>query len=140
MSDGANPAPKGGDDVKVNYTTPNGRLSFEFEAQDGKAVFSWVAAIQELFEEPNCGCCQSQHIRCEVRHIDSNSYFKLLCIDCGATLDFGQKKDGKGLFAKRRDEDKSDLPNRGWYVWQPQGQAAPLPHPATAQKSAARRS
>ena len=75
-------------------------------------------SIQELFEEPDCGCCQSRNIRCEVRHIDNNSYFKLVCADCTAQLDFGQKKDGKSLFIKRRDENKQPLPDRGWYVWQ----------------------
>lgn len=102
----------------VRYTTPNGRLTFEIEVTNAKVAFECVAAIQELFEEPNCGACKSEAIRCDVRTIDNNQYFKLLCLGCGATLDFGQKKDGKGLFAKRLDEDKHPLPNRGWYIWQ----------------------
>ena len=105
--------------MKITYTTPNGRLVFETEVVSGKQAFELVAAIQELFEEPECGCCKSVRIRCEVRHVDANAYFKLLCLDCGATLDFGQKKDGKGLFVKRKNEDKQELPNRGWYVWTP---------------------
>lgn len=105
--------------MKVTYTTPNGRLSFEVECATGKAAFEVVAAIQELFEEEACGCCKSAHIRCDVREISNNKYFKLLCNSCGATLDFGQNKDGKGLFVKRYDKDTKDrLPNNGWYIYQ----------------------
>ena len=104
-------------DVKLTYTTPNQRLTFEVEVQTGKQAFEVVAGIQELFEEADCGCCKSGNIRCNVRVHDENKYFSLVCNDCGAQLDFGQKKDGKTLFCKRRDEDKQVLPNRGWYVY-----------------------
>jgi hypothetical protein len=45
--------------------------------------------------------------------------YKLFCLACGATLDFGQHKDAtQGLFAKRKDKDTGKrLPNRGWYVY-----------------------
>ncbi len=112
--------------MKVTYTTPNGRLVFELEVASGKQAFEVVGAIQELFEEPNCGCCSSEHIRCEVRHVDDNAYYKLLCLDCGATLDFGQKKDGKHLFVKRRGEDRQVLPNRGWYIYGGQQASVPM--------------
>ncbi len=105
--------------MKVSYTTVNGRLTFEVEVTTGKQAFEVVAAVQELFEEAACGCCKSAHIRCDVREYDSNKYFKLVCNDCNAQIDFGQHKDGKGLFIKRFDKDtKAALPNRGWYVWQ----------------------
>jgi hypothetical protein len=43
----------------------------------------------------------------------------LLCVACGATLDFGQHKQGDTLFPKRFDRDeRSPLPNRGWYRYQ----------------------
>lgn len=105
----------------VRYTAPNGRLTFEVEVTTAKQAFAVVAAVQELFEEKECGCCQSEHIHCEVRTHDTNEYYKLVCTACGATLDFGQKKDGKGLFVKRKDKDLAALPNRGWYIWQPSG-------------------
>jgi hypothetical protein len=38
--------------MKMSYTTPNGRLTFELEADTGKTAFAIVARIQELFEEP----------------------------------------------------------------------------------------
>lgn len=105
--------------MKVTYTTPNGRLTFEVEVTTGKQAFEVVAAVQELFEEPNCGACGSEHIRCDTRDFDGNRYYKMVCTDCGAQLDFGQHKDGKGLFVKRSDrETREQLPNRGWYVYQ----------------------
>ncbi len=103
--------------MKMTYKTPNGRLAFEMEVGSGKQAFEIVAAVQELFEEPNCGACESPLIRCDVREFDGNKYFKLVCCDCGAQLDFGQHKDGKGLFVKRRDANKNLLPARGWYIW-----------------------
>jgi hypothetical protein len=104
--------------VKVTYTTPDGRISFEVEVASGKMAFEVIAAIQELFEESACGCCKSGAIQRQVREFDGNKYFKLVCTACGAQLDFGQHKDGKGLFIKRRDENKRELPNRGWYIYQ----------------------
>jgi hypothetical protein len=104
--------------MKVKYRTPNGRIEFELEATTGKQAFEIVAAIQELFEEPDCGLCKSKAIRCEVRHHDNNSYYKMLCLECGGVIDFGQRKDGKSLFIKRVSEDKKPLPNRGWYKWE----------------------
>ena len=111
--------------MKVTYTTPTGRLTFEMELASGKQAFEVVAAIQELFEEADCGCCQSKNIRCDVREYDQNKYYKLCCNDCAAQLDFGQKKDGKTLFVKRRDKEGQDLPNRGWYIYQGHSSHAP---------------
>jgi hypothetical protein len=101
--------------MRVTYTTPNGRLRFELEVSTGEQAFEVVAGIAELFEEPGCGLCDSKRIRHEVREFDGNHYYKLLCTDCGATVDFGQHKDGKGLFLKRRNKDNQPHPNRGWY-------------------------
>lgn len=103
--------------MKVRYTTPNQRLTFELEVQNGKAAFAAVAAIQELFEEPKCGSCESKNIRCSVRHIDDYVYYSLVCSDCNAQLNYGQSKDGKGLFVKRRDSDGNEVGQNGWYHW-----------------------
>jgi hypothetical protein len=104
--------------MKLTYRTPNGRFTFEVEVPTGKAAFECVAAIQELFEIEVCGCCESKHIRHDVREFGGNKYFKMICNVCGAQLDFGQHRDGKGLFVKRRDENKQSLDNGGWYVYQ----------------------
>lgn len=104
--------------LKVDYTSANGRIRFGFEVETGKAAFEAVATLQELFEEPKCGDCGSESIRFSVRNIDGNKYFNMLCDSCGAQLDFGQNKDGKGLFLKRLDKDKNPLGKNGWYHYQ----------------------
>jgi hypothetical protein len=103
--------------MKLKYRTKNNRLEFEIEVPNGKAAFQCVAGIQELFEEEKCGCCQSVNIRCNVREIDNYKYFSLVCSDCEAQLDIGQKKDMKSLFVKRKDKDRNPLANHGWYHW-----------------------
>lgn len=105
--------------MKMHYRTPSGRISFEIDVPTGKAAFETAAAVAELFEEPSCGCCGQTNIRHDVREFDANKYYKIVCADCGAQLDFGQNKDGVHLFAKRFDKDtKRPLANRGWYVYQ----------------------
>jgi hypothetical protein len=103
--------------VKVTYTIPNGRLAFEMDCSNGKAAFELVARVQELFEESDCGCCKSKNLRFTVREHDGNKYYNLRCADCSAQLDFGQRKDGTGMWMKRTDKDNRPLPNRGWYVY-----------------------
>ncbi len=122
--------------MKVTYTTPNGRLAFEMDAASPKAAFEAVAGIQEVFEERQCGCCKSERIHFEVREFDKKKYFKMVCSDCTAQLDFGQNQDLVNLFPKHRDKDtKQPLPNRGWYIYRgendhPQQHAAPAQQPA----------
>lgn len=107
--------------MKVRYTTANGRI--EFESQDGlnvKAAFAFVAAVQELFEESACGQCGCTELKFDKRTYDSNDYYKLVCNKCQASLDYGQKKDGVGMFPKRVDADKKPVGKNGWYHWQQQ--------------------
>lgn len=98
--------------MKVTYRTTNGRLTFEFESDNEKKLFADLSHIQEIFEESSCGCCQSDRIRFEVREFDKNKYYKLVCDQCGATLDFHQRKEGERLYLKDSDRASS---TRGWY-------------------------
>jgi hypothetical protein len=134
--------------MKVTYTSANGRLAFEFESETDKKLVTQLAHIQEVFEEPACGCCKSERIRFDVREFDKNLYYKLLCDDCGATLDFGQHKTGDTLFVKRFEKDtREPLPNRGWYQYgkspdptptKPSGPSAPpTPKPTPSKPVAA---
>lgn len=108
--------------MNVTYKTPDGRLSFQFEADTVKGVFGGIAKLQEVFEVADkCGKCGSTQIRFEIRDFDGNSYYKFRCDDCTATLDFGQNKNGKDLFPKiKGDADASykPLPNGGWYIYE----------------------
>jgi hypothetical protein len=108
----------GNQPMRITYVSANGRLRIEMEAGSPKQVFELVAGVQDLFDEPECGLCKSKSIGCDVREFGGNKYYKMLCYACGATLDFGQHKDGKGLFSKRWHKDTNQpLPNRGWYQY-----------------------
>lgn len=107
--------------MKAHYKTANGRLTFEVEGPDQKILFRQVAALQETFEAENsCGVCNSTNIRFQVRDVDDNDFYELVCKEslCRARFSFGQHK-GKGgtLFPKRKDDSGDTpqlLPNRGW--------------------------
>ncbi|MBW3600627.1 MAG: hypothetical protein KY475_25615 [Planctomycetes bacterium] len=117
--------------MRIRYVSTNGRLEFEGETPSVKEAFEWLSTIQELFEENACGLCGKDHLTYEVREFDGNNYYKLVCRDCHATLDFGQRRDGANLFIKRKDADGNPLPNRGWYRYQGAGAATPAPAPSS---------
>ena len=63
----------------------------------------------------------SRAIRFQTRTNESYEYFSLVCLECGAQFQFGQRKDGETLFPKRLDEHGQLLPDRGWKVWRQEG-------------------
>ena len=65
--------------MKVIYHTANSRLTFEAELPNVKVAFEFVAVIQEMFEEPVCGCCKSDRIRPEM--LDHTAFLKAICAD-----------------------------------------------------------
>lgn len=102
--------------MKLTYTTKNGRVKVELEGESQKDIFEAISKFQEVFDETNCGKCQSENLRFVVRNVDDNLYYELRCLDCGARLSFGVNKKGGGLFPKRKDGDKW-LPDGGWVKW-----------------------
>jgi hypothetical protein len=114
--------------MKATYTSQDGRLIFEIEAESPKAAFMKIATLQEIFEADNaCGCCHSVNIHLKHRVTEEDYHYYELACDCGARLQFGQTKKGGLLFAKRRDDDGHDLPDRGWAVWKPQRETPAQP-------------
>ncbi len=103
--------------MKCSYTSIDSRLQVDWDSGNVKEMFEQLAALQEVFEEPHCGCCQSTRIRADVRTPQTFKYFQLVCQQCGARLDFGQSKDLVRLFAKRTDKDGNPIPNHGWYIY-----------------------
>lgn len=104
--------------MKAHLNCFGGRVTFEMEAESPKALFKKLALVQEVFgAEDKCGCCGSQDITYRARQWDGNDYFELHCKDCGADFSFGQKKDGGGLFPKRKDPNGDLLEHGGWKVW-----------------------
>lgn len=95
-----------------------GNLSFELDVQSAKEVFDQVGELQEVFDQGACGQCGSDNIHLQKREYDGNAYYKMACGKCGATLDFGQRKVGGGIYAKRKDKDDRPIGKNGWYHWQ----------------------
>lgn len=108
--------------MKAHYRTANGRITFEIEGGSQKELFEGISLLQEVFEaDSTCGVCNSPEIRFRVRKVDTYVYYEYHC-KCGARLSFGQSKDMKSLFPKRKD-DSGWLPDRGWSKYQPKGDA-----------------
>lgn len=103
--------------MKVSYTTGDKKMTVEVEGKDNKEIFSQLALFQEIYEVRRCGACQSENVRFVVREVQGNTYYELKCIDCGATLAFGQKKADGSLFPKRKDKSGEYLPHNGWVKW-----------------------
>lgn len=112
--------------MEAQYKTRDGRLVIKVEAEHQKGLFKELAAAQEVFEsEAECGCCRSKELRFRVRVVDENEFYELAC-NCGARFEFGQHKKGGSLFPKRRAEDGTALPNRGWAKWEPSANTVPV--------------
>lgn len=104
--------------MKVIYTTKSKQLQVEIEGTT-KDVFKQLAEFQEVFDERQCGVCQSEDIHFLVRTVEGNDFYELKCRKCGAKLAFGQNKIGGGLFPKRKLADGSyDKEKKGWHTWQ----------------------
>lgn len=124
--------------MKVKRVLLAGKMEFEFDAETPKAVFSKLAMIDDLFAEKCCGCCKSENIRFTERKVDNGSYLEMRCLDCNAQLDYGQNKEGGGIFVKKWDkENRRPMPNGGWHVYQRQGDS--YEPPANAAPSQQRR-
>lgn len=108
--------------MKANYTTKDGRLSFDIDATDIKGIWKECAAIQEIFEEGKCGKCESDDLRFVIRKTSDGKkeyeYHELRCNNCRAKLKFGVLEGG-GLFPKRKDNDKNYIGSNGWVKWNP---------------------
>jgi hypothetical protein len=106
--------------MKVTYKA-NDKLQFELEGSGQKEVFKELSLIQEIFSEDKCGACGKNNFKFVVRNVDSNDYYELRCNECSAVLSFGQHKKGGTLFPKRKDDEGTYLPNKGWHKWVPDG-------------------
>jgi hypothetical protein len=113
--------------VEANYKTADGRIVFKVAGESPKVLFKEIAAIQDLFEaESSCGCCDGTNLRFQLRTAGERGefdYYELVCknTDCRARFSFGQSKDQKSLFPKRKDDQGAYLPNRGWSRYQRPG-------------------
>jgi hypothetical protein len=104
--------------MKVRWS-PRSNVWLECDVSSPKEAVKELSNYSELFRDSCCGVCKSTNITLEHRCVDSYEFFSLRCMDCGAELSFGQTKDGKRLFAKRKLEDGSyDREHFGWKKFQ----------------------
>jgi hypothetical protein len=107
--------------MKITYSSRNGRLAVEIQADTQKDLFQQISSFQEVFDETACGACQNTDLRFVVRNVDDNDFFELHCLNtsCRHRLAFGQHKKGGSLFPSRKDKDGKWLPKNGWTKWNP---------------------
>lgn len=101
--------------MKATYTAFGGRLQCEVQGDSIKEIIRQIGPIAEILDsDAECGCCKSTNIhpRCRVSK-EGFDHFELVCSDCGAQMPFGQSKDMKSLFPKR----KEHADTRGWSVY-----------------------
>jgi len=103
--------------MKVRYKIEN--LEVEVEGKDTKDVFSQISGAVEVFGNSRCGACDSIRTVPMVREVQGNTYYEMRCLDCGASLSFGQKKADGSLFPKKKDKDGNWLDGSGWTKWKP---------------------
>ena len=112
--------------MKVNYTTKNGRLTVELEADNHTKLWAELASFQEVFEEDHCRKCDSEDLKFVVRKSKDSKgktfdYHELRCNSCGAKMAFGVLDDASfRLFPKRKGEDGKYRGNYGWVKWNPE--------------------
>lgn len=97
--------------LEVHYKSPNGRYQAKFSGNDNKDVFEQMAAFEEIFcNNTDCGKCDSDDTRLNVREVDGNKYYERVCNKCYHSFSYGQKKKGGALFPKT---------SKGWTKFQP---------------------
>lgn len=101
--------------MKIRYQLSN--VQIEVEGKDVKDVFAQVASSVEVFGQQRCGCCNCDVVVPVVRENQGNTYYEMRCVNCGATLAFGQRKQDGHLYPRRRDKDGNYLDNGGWLKW-----------------------
>lgn len=103
--------------MKVRMKMADGQFEVEVDGKDTKDCFAQIATSAEVFGNSTCGACDSTRTVPSVRERDGNTFYEMKCLDCGATLAFGQKKQDGSLFPKRKGKDGSYLEGNGWMKW-----------------------
>jgi hypothetical protein len=106
--------------MKVSFRV-RPELLIEIEEKSQKDLFEALAKAQEVFGERACGKCGKTNLKFNIRTADDNTFYELVCLDCGARLSFGAHKKNDTLFPRRSEEDekgnKKWLNNKGWLKW-----------------------
>ena len=97
--------------MRVEITSGNVVLSND--VADEKGAFEFIAGVNNVFQYSRCGCCDGPAIP-DVRDAKGYRFYAMRCVDCGAQLKFGQRKEDGGLFPKLKDAEGHWLNKGGW--------------------------
>jgi len=102
-------------------------MTIEVEADSVKDYFNKIANPVEILKDTQCGCCGSHETMPRIRTATVGkkeyTYYEIICTECWAKLELGQRQDDDTvLFPKRKKDEKgNDIErigkNRGWYKW-----------------------
>ena len=99
----------------IELTTTIGNYTVKIEGENQIDAFDRMAEMAELIScGTQCGKTHSTDIIPVVRKKDNFVFREWKCVSSGAALQLGQKKDGSGLFPKRKGRDGEWHDNAGW--------------------------
>lgn len=120
--------------MKLQYTTPTGDMTVEFEADTQSDLVQQLSDFQDTFVDfPSAtlndkfvkGLSGGAYIKYVVRNVDDNLYYEKRLVGgpmSGFKKAFGVHKKGGGLFPKRDIPENCIAGNNGWHLWQKQDQ------------------
>lgn len=115
--------------MKLNYTTPDNRMSVELSGDSQKDLFKELADFQEVFQGNVCSAVidgkvlKTDNTVFRVREVDDNLYYEMVCLEPGPLFmykkQFGQNKKGGSLFPKWPNKEDKDivLGLNGWFKY-----------------------
>jgi|JI10StandDraft_1071094.scaffolds.fasta_scaffold90197_3 hypothetical protein len=116
------------------------KITIEVEASKLEELLPHMTAVNEFFQDTECGACKSKNIGVNVRNSGGFEFIEMSCNKCSARLCYGKTQKEKALYpvrwervkegevkgvkkgSKRRDKDGNViwLPNNGWTKYTPQ--------------------
>ena len=106
--------------AKLSIQTRPG-TTIHLDGDDPKKAIAILTKWDAMLTEQHCGACQSPQIVPRHRQAQGYDFYNLSCLKCGHRLEFGQLREGGGLFPKRKDDQGNWLENNGWTKWQKEG-------------------
>jgi hypothetical protein len=105
--------------MKVSYNLRN--CTLEVDGKDVKEAFVQLSSAVEVFSHNQCGACGSPDVAPCVRENAGNTYYEMRCMNCRATLGFGQRRQDGALYPRRKDKNGQWLDNSGWTKFERSG-------------------
>ena len=100
--------------MDAQFKALGGDLAIKIEAGDMQGLIQQLSELLDFFGETQCQACESKNVRPQYRSAKGFDFYSVRCIDCGASLNFGQTKEGHKLFAKRKDDQGEYIGQFGW--------------------------